>query len=116
MAGTAALRPRPDRRLRRPCSTGCDRGRIATSMSAAPSDGHGKLRRPLVVTEEDAPMLARRALAALTALLAAASVAGCAKTISGRGSLAVDAVQPGGSPGSTESPSGSAGGSRSAEP
>jgi hypothetical protein len=50
-------------------------------------------------------MVARRALAALAVLVAALSVAGCAKTISGRGSLAEEAAPAG--PTATESPSGS---------
>jgi predicted small secreted protein len=58
---------------------------------------------PSARTEEDAPMVARRALAALAVLLAAVSVAGCAKTISGRGSLAEDAAPAG--PTATGSPS-----------
>jgi len=70
------------------------------------------------MTEEDAPMVARRAVAALAVLLAAVFVAGCARTVSGRGTLAEDAVRPsgGGGPTTTESPSGSPSGSPSASP
>jgi hypothetical protein len=78
------------------------------------------------MTEEDAPMVARRAVATLAVLLAAAFVAGCAKTISGRGTLAENAVQAGGGGGPTpsgspsespgESPSGSSGESPSESP
>jgi hypothetical protein len=58
------------------------------------------------MTEEDAPMVGRRAVATLAVLLAAALVAGCGETITGRGTLAEDAVRPGGGgPTSTESPS-----------
>jgi predicted small secreted protein len=59
-------------------------------------------------------MVARRALAALAALLAAGIVAGCANTISGRGTLAEDAGQPTGVPTAASSPSESPSGSRSA--
>jgi hypothetical protein len=61
-------------------------------------------------------MVARRALAALAALLAAVSIAGCAKTITGRGALAADAVQPGGGPGPSASPSASTSESPSTAP
>jgi len=68
------------------------------------------------VIEEDARMVARRVLAALAALLAAGVVAGCAKTVSGRGTLAEDAGQPTGRPTATSSPSKSPSGSPSASP
>jgi hypothetical protein len=62
----------------------------------------------LAMTEEDAPMVGRRAVATLAVLLAAAFVPGCAKTVTGRGTLAEDAVRPGGGgPTSTEPPSSS---------
>jgi hypothetical protein len=59
-------------------------------------------------------MVARRALAALAVLLAAASASGCAKTISGRGTLAEGAAAA--SPTATESPSESPSESSSASP
>jgi hypothetical protein len=59
-------------------------------------------------------MVARRAVAAVAVLLAAVSVGGCAKTISGHGSLAEDAA-PGG-PTATESPSGTSSSSPSESP
>jgi Protein of unknown function (DUF3558) len=68
------------------------------------------------MTEEDALMVARRAVAVLAMLLAAGSVAGCSKTISGRGTLAEDAVQPSGGPVSTQSSSESPSASPSASP
>ncbi len=64
-------------------------------------------------------MVARRALAAVAVLLAAAVAVGCSKTISGRGTLAEDSAQPA-SPtatsSSSESPSQSPSGSSSASP
>ena len=50
-------------------------------------------------------MVARRALATLAVLLAAVVVTGCAKTISGRGSLAEGAALPSGGPPAIGSPS-----------
>src|SRR5215468_11477628 len=58
------------------------------------------------MTEEDASMVGRRAVAILAVLLAAAFSTGCGKTITGRGTLAEDLVRPsGGGPTSAEAPS-----------
>lgn len=50
-------------------------------------------------------MVGRRAVAILAVLLAATFSAGCGRTITGRGTLAEDAVRPGGGHTSAESPS-----------
>lgn len=60
-------------------------------------------------------MVGRRAVATLAVLLAATFVAGCRETITGRGTLAEDAMRPGGG-GSTSTESPSTGGSSSASP